>query len=106
MGLGNYILDEAGNPVKEPDLRTWAMWMNNGERRRVKREELADGAVVSTVFFGIDHRFGDGPPLVYETLVFTPAGGEGEMRRYTTRDEALAGHEEVRIAYLASQGEC
>ena len=43
------------------------------------------------VFLGLDHSFGSGPPLLFETMVF---GGplDEEMDRYTTWDEAEAGH--------------
>lgn len=50
--------------------------------------------VVSTVFLGIDHRFGpDGPPLVFETMIF-PKGDMTEewVARYSTYQEALDGH--------------
>lgn len=49
---------------------------------------------VSTVFLGIDHSFGQGPPLVFETMVF---GGEhdGDMERYSTWEEAERGHKKM-----------
>lgn len=56
---------------------------------------------MSTVFLGIDHAFGDGPPLLYETLVFCGALDD-EMERSSTREDAIAGHhamvERVRAA--------
>lgn len=67
------------------------------ENRRVAWTELPGGAVVSTVWLGIDHQYGAGPPLVYETMVFASRhdwGGEYQ-RRYTYRAEAIAGHAEV-----------
>jgi hypothetical protein len=51
---------------------------------------------VSTVDLGLNHRFGAGEPLWYETMIF-----EGEDRqdlycdRYTTKEEALAAHEKL-----------
>jgi hypothetical protein len=46
---------------------------------------------VSTVFISLDHSFGDGPPLLFETLVFGgPLADEGE--RYSTKAEAEEGH--------------
>jgi hypothetical protein len=44
------------------------------------------------VFLGIDHNFfGDGPPILFETMVF---GGpmDQDQRRYSTWDEAEFGH--------------
>src|SRR5215467_9051102 len=47
---------------------------------------------VSTVWLGLDHRFGEGPPIIFETMVF---GGPDDQRqeRYCTEAEALLGHE-------------
>ena len=46
---------------------------------------------ISTVFIGLDHQYGDGPPLVFETMIF---GGkhDHEQWRYSTWKEAEAGH--------------
>jgi len=69
--------------------------MLEGAREHSKDRNLAktrvNGATVSTVFLGLDHRFGAGPPLVFETMVF---GGEldGDCDRYSTYDEAELGH--------------
>lgn len=85
-----YILDDNGNPVAEPNHLAWAMWFQTAERQ-VARVELPDGIVVSTVFLGIDHNFGDGPPHLFETMVF---GGEHDQAqvRYATKAGALVGH--------------
>lgn len=82
-------MDSDGNVTAEPDLLTWARAFEKMDRRIAADE--AGPSKVSTVFLGVDHQWGDGPPLIFETLVF---GGplEGEMDRYSTRAEALAGH--------------
>ncbi len=61
--------------------------------RIVGRDEF-DEQAVSTVFLALDHNFGDGPPLLFETMVF---GGKYDqwMDRYHTYEEALAGHNRV-----------
>lgn len=59
--------------------------------RRVGRDEIGD-SLVSTVFLPIDHGYGSQErPVVFETMVF---GGplEGECERYSTWEEAEAGH--------------
>lgn len=63
---------------------------------RVAYNEWDEGAIyVSTVFLGLDHNLmGRGPPLVFETMVFGPYGGD-EQWRYSTWEEAEAGHAEV-----------
>ena len=58
-----------------------------------------DDYVVSTVFLGCDMAL-FGPPLLFETMIFS---NDGDMykklhlwsRRYTTQEEAMAGHEKV-----------
>jgi hypothetical protein len=87
--LGHYILNAEGAPVPEPDLQKWARWFATANRRVA--QDMIDDVRISTVFLGLDHRFGHGPPLLYETMVF--GGGQAdEMWRYSTREEALAGH--------------
>lgn len=70
-------------PTDTPD------WSDEG--LRVARTSVG-AATVSTVFLVLDYRFGgDGPPLLFETLVF---GGlfDQEGDRYATEAEARAGH--------------
>lgn len=92
---GKYILDENGNPKEEPDLMVWAKWMENGffDKRKIAQDTI-DGVLVSTVFLGLDYSFDDGPPVLYETMVFKK-GGSDEMQRYHTKEEALEGHKEM-----------
>ena len=83
----HYILDR--HNVVATDLMTWARWFEKAERR-VDRTEIGE-VFISTVFLGLDHSFGEGPPLLFETMVF---GGplDQDMERYSTWDEAVAGH--------------
>ncbi len=85
----HYILE--GREVIPVDLMTWAAWFENFENRRVALTKIDDEVSVSTVFLGLDHSFGDGPPLLFESLVL---GGDDDedMDRYSTYDEAEAGH--------------
>lgn len=52
---------------------------------------------VSTVFVSYDMRFGrEGPPILWETMVFGgPPDVDGRRRRYASQEEALAGHREM-----------
>ena len=53
-----------------------------------------ENKVVSTVFLGLDHSFGGGPPLLFETMIFD--GGEEEhCVRYSTWQQAEEGHKEA-----------
>lgn len=87
--MSDKYIEKEGKPVLEPDLMTWA---RNFERadRHVAQDKIGD-VRISTVFLGIDHSFGHGHPLLYETMVF---GGplDQEQERYSTREDALAGH--------------
>lgn len=94
--LGLYILNDAGEPERCDDLLKWAEWFENSNRCICQDMDEGAGAArvrVSTVFLGVNHRFfGDGPPILWETMVF---GGPYDklQRRYTSRDEAFKGHQ-------------
>lgn len=87
---GYYVMESDGTIREESSLMDWAKWYGSADRK-ICRDEIG-GATVSTVFLGIDHQFGDGQPVLFETMVF---GGtlDGEQERYYTREEAVAGHE-------------
>ena len=55
--------------------------------RRVAETTLSDGKWISTVWLGLNHRLDDGPPLIFETMVFP-----SDMERYATESEAIEGH--------------
>ncbi|KKN75895.1 hypothetical protein LCGC14_0376030 [marine sediment metagenome] len=88
-----YILDENHQLIECDDLMKWANWFENA-KRRVAKTTLANDVMVSTVFLGLDHNFGKGTPILFETMIF---GGEfdQEMDRYSTWDEAEKGHEKM-----------
>jgi hypothetical protein len=102
-----YILNDDGEPVATNDVMVWARFFER--RDRILKQDFVEGARggvgVSTVFLGLDHNWsGVGPPVLWETLVFgTPL--DGEMRRYTSKADALRGHAEmlaeVRAAWSA-----
>ena len=95
-----YILD-GKRAVECDDLMTWAKWYENHENRRVA-DETIDGVRVSTVFLSLDHSFGGGPPMLFETMVF---GGPRDQEQYrcTTWDEAEAMHKAI-VARVKEQG--
>jgi hypothetical protein len=84
-----YILDANGNPVPEENLLRWGKWFETADRT-VANDTI--GAVrVSTVFLGLDHAFGGGPPMLFETMIFGGVHDEFQQR-YSTREQAIAGH--------------
>ena len=94
------------------DVIEWAKWFEeHGDDRviaRTRHKERGREFVLSTVFLGLDHQWGDGPPILYETMVFDlqrPAWNAvvasdidgNEMDRYQSRAEAEAGHDPWRM---------
>lgn len=99
-----YILDENNNPIPEPDLMKWGKWLQTAKRHVADDE--ANDVRVSTVFLGLDHSFGQGPPILYETMIF---GGEhdGYQDRYATRAEAIEGHKKaLKLIETKAEDEC
>lgn len=90
-----------GNRVVECDLDEWAKFFDNASNRRVA-EDTVGAAYVSTVFLGMNHSFGEGPPLWFETMIF---GGKNDeyQTRYSTWDQALAGHKAIVKALEAGE---
>lgn len=90
---GKYILDDNDNAVECDDLLKWAAWIEDADIH-VGKTQISEDVKVSTVFLGLDHSFDDGPPLLFETMVF---GGEHDelTRRYSTKEQAVRGHNEV-----------
>lgn len=79
-------------------IRAWGEMMGDKDRRTVAAEEIKN-IYVSTVFLGLDHGFGDGPPLLFETMAFVHDGGDVKYDqvcwRYATWDEAERGHRDM-----------
>jgi hypothetical protein len=101
MALSSYCIDRyilnGHDPVFCEDLATWTAWMEN-PYRLVQDTEFVDSARnrvrVCTAFLGVDVNFGDGEPVLFETVVF---GGpyDWELYRYCTWEEAEQGHAAV-----------
>ena len=93
-----YVLNENREPVATDDVRAWGAWFADRDRRRVAYWQ-ADDVEVSTVFIGLNHQWGDGPPLLFETMVF---GGKHDdhTERCSTWAEAEAQHASV-VAMVA-----
>jgi hypothetical protein len=91
----NYF-DRQGNPI------TMDQWPTGGDRR-VALTEIGN-LTVSTVHLVLEHGFGQGPPVIFETMIF----GGGTHRdlwqmRYCTEAEAFTGHNAT-VAWLKGEG--
>lgn len=106
----HYILDDSGEPVPV-DLMTWGRWWEDSDKRIVlqdhpnirSRGTRTKGRygrpsrrrlMVSTVFLGLDHNWGDGPPVLWETMIFGGPFNEYQ-ERYRSRLDALRGHQQA-----------
>lgn len=89
----NYILD-GKIPVPEPDLTKWGVWFEQVEKRRVSQTVIDTDEHVSTVFLGLDHQHGVGPPMLFETMIF---GGKCDQYqwRWSTWEQAETGHNRI-----------
>ena len=95
-----WVLD--GHEVRPvDDVVAWGQWFHTANRQ-VAHTALPSGTSISTVFIGLDHSFRDGPPLLFETLVFGGAC-DGEMSRYATWQEAMIGHAVMVAAVEATE---
>lgn len=90
MSRDYYYILEDGIPKPISSIQEWGEWLEKADRTVAKTK--IGKVLVSTVFLGLDHQWGEGPPLLFETLVFEGLL-DGEMERYSTLDEAKAGHE-------------
>jgi hypothetical protein len=93
-------------------LHEWADLIADREYCKIANTLVTARWEVSTVWLGLDHQFWDGPPLIFETMVFGRVGDntrmlpdEMEMRRYTTEAQARAGHEAM-VQLVAAIEDC
>lgn len=89
--------DPDGKPVS---MEKWVTLFEH--RQQVAKTTLPGGIRVSTVYLGVNHNWDpEGPPLIYETMVFGPDRFRDiDMARYTTREQAEAGHRTMVYRYV------
>jgi hypothetical protein len=84
-------------------MREWAELREDSTYFRIAETTVAGRWWVSTVWLGIDHGFGRGPPIIFETMVFDHGPDTSglnryddlEMERYRTEAAAREGHERM-----------
>lgn len=89
--------DRDGKPYEGSLGEQTLLWAKDFETsdRRVRLTRLWGVGRVSTVWLGLNHNyFPGGRPLIYETMVFDCWRNfwDLEMWRYSSREEAIAGH--------------
>ena len=89
--MSSSYYDRGGKPIT---MEQWAVGFGDRTLKTVAKDQIGD-AKVSTVWLGLDHELGfDGPPLIFETMIF---GGEHDkfQERYSTEEQARARHLEI-----------
>lgn len=72
-------------------IAEWGEMFNNCDRQIA--ETSCHGTRISTVFLSLDHNYTfEGPPLIFETMIFGPVF-DSSCWRYSTEEDALEGHE-------------
>jgi len=107
--MKHYILKN--REIIEVSLLEWGKYLQSRTEDRVVKHDVVYKPFsrpyrVSTVFLGIDHQYGDGPTLLFETMIFVgeipeELGKDERLRafddifcdRYSTYEEAEKGHE-------------
>ena len=86
-----YVLVDK-KPMPCDDVLEWAKKFDM--KNRHVADDKVNGVRVSTVFLGVDHSFGEGPPMLFETMIF---GGDHDQyqERYSTWDDAERGHKKA-----------
>ena len=99
-----YILTNDLHPI-ECGVQEWAAWCQKHHDRRSLGRTTIGKALVSTTFLGLDHSYGQGHPILWETMVFDPqeAGDSVYCERYTSREAAAQGHARVVAALLSGK---
>ena len=90
---------EGRDPVACKSIEEWAQYFDEANRHVAR--DVIKGVTISTVFLVLDHNWGDGPPILFETMVF---GGvlDRKQERYTTWEKAVIGHEAIKAGVKAS----
>lgn len=87
-----WMLDDERRPVPTTDFSEWCRWLDEAGYPVRVAETTLPRHVVSTVFLGVNHRYDDGLPLLFETMVWEAGEGWVHQVRYVSWDDAEAGH--------------
>lgn len=85
-----YVLRDK-KAVRVGSLEEWAK--EHGAMRHVADDTVGD-VRISTVFLGLDHSHGFGPPLLFETMIFGGVHNDHQAR-CSTWEQAEAQHAEA-----------
>lgn len=103
--MKNWYYDKQGKVIT--DLLEWARLFEDKNYQVVSRYK-DERVIISTVWLGIDHNWGNGPPLIFETMVFARSKDidpkfHNLQWRWTTEEEAKKNHEIIVNCYLENK---
>jgi hypothetical protein len=106
-----YVLDDNHEPV-ESDIDTWSEWRKNAPgAMRVCHSYYSYGNEqfiwVASDFLGLDHQWGEGPPLLFETMIFEYPPHDNKCWRCSTWAESQKQHARACLeveSWLIEQG--
>lgn len=113
--FGSHYILLPNHTTVEVDLMEWAQWYQTADRH--VGDTTTQLYRISTVFLGLDHSWGRGPPMLFETMVFEREGYESPLLkgfivhddldcvRYSTWDDAEAGHQATVRRYLKMEAD-
>lgn len=86
--------DKEGSPI---GLMEWATLFEDRAFKKIANTIIGPYHI-STIWLGLDHDFGDGPPLIFETMILMEDETDSLCHwqsRYSTLPEAREGHEKA-----------
>lgn len=98
--MGKYYILKNKKAVPVDDIIEWGRMFHKQDR--IVAKDTVNGVDISTVFLGFNYQYREGEPLIFETMIF---GGklDQEMDRYSTWEEAEAGHK-IMIEKVKQEG--
>lgn len=88
-----------GQPIESDELLDatlkWALLFEQTADRTIGQHKTLYGERLSTVWLGLDHNYGSGPPLIFETMLFAPRREVGLRRKWLT--DGLNEEEQARL---------
>jgi hypothetical protein len=79
---------------KFKDIANAVYWFENADRSIAKTHLMHGKILISTTFLSLDHSYGEGDPVLFETMAFGENIPEYQVR-YTNYADAIKGHKEM-----------
>lgn len=81
--------DRQGKPIS---LEEWGELHRNPTYKILQQDDLPGVGMLSTVWLGLDHGWGESAPIIFETMSFPTDAPNAIQERYSTEAEAREGH--------------